>query len=431
MRFRCGFHEAPLTETLGLGAKKIFFFFYCFGTYHFKMHSLFVDKKRRLLQKTRNIMQNEGGMNPEMEDRLRRWSTMSDGLTALGAGMWESLRDTKKAFGTNAELAILVDKLYNGPLASQWPEVQSNLQMHGTSARLREIWYEAQYQIRPSAASIVVERALAQTRSFINESVPQIRQQVNELSAADLDLASYKRRTEAMKKTRDCGGPKLKPLEQKLENAQGRFKKLNIALKDSLVKEKISRDYLLEDAVITLLVCQHEMYCELSEGLGELVKTLPPEKVHSIRKKIKDTAAVGGPEALPNESSIKKVINIATGVKSNADYEKDSAAKQAAAAKREEAGMTLAKNEQQYLSTFQEKAAELQPSSPPSPKTAIVVIEEQYRAQFDCEAETAGDLAFCAGDIIYVTRKDDSGWWEGHLGNDFTGQFPANYVQKI
>ena len=93
--------------------------------------------------------------------------------------------------------------------------------------------------------------------------------------------------------------------------------------------------------------------------------------------------------------------------------------------------MTLAKNEQQYLSTFQEKAAELQPSSPPSPKTAIVVIEEQYRAQFDCEAEAAGDLAFCAGDIIYVTRKDDSGWWEGHLGNDFTGQFPANYVQKI
>ena len=76
------------------------------------------------------------------------------------------------------------------------------------------------------------------------------------------------------------------------------------------------------------------------------------------------------------------------------------------------------------------------------------------RAMFDCEAETEGDLSFKAGDIVTVTKKDDSGyvgfvfthlnlrvffhlstlnfcrWWEGTC-NGLSGTFPGNYVEEI
>ncbi|CAO3597285.1 unnamed protein product [Absidia cylindrospora] len=48
-------------------------------------------------------------------------------------------------------------------------------------------------------------------------------------------------------------------------------------------------------------------------------------------------------------------------------------------------------------------------------------------ALYDFEAVNADELNLKEGDIILVTKRDDSGWWEGVL-NGTPGIFPANYV---
>ncbi|CEP09015.1 hypothetical protein [Parasitella parasitica] len=49
------------------------------------------------------------------------------------------------------------------------------------------------------------------------------------------------------------------------------------------------------------------------------------------------------------------------------------------------------------------------------------------KALYDFEAVNAEELNIRQGDIIIVTKKDDSGWWEGTLKGQ-TGIFPSNYV---
>ena len=82
--------------------------------------------------------------------------------------------------------------------------------------------------------------------------------------------------------------------------------------------------------------------------------------------------------------------------------------------------------EQQPIPT-QEHLEEQQPittneqSPPPSPPTYVV-------AMYDFEAVNSDELNIREGDRILVTKRDDSGWWEGTL-NGRSGMFPANYVE--
>jgi hypothetical protein len=62
------------------------------------------------------------------------------------------------------------------------------------------------------------------------------------------------------------------------------------------------------------------------------------------------------------------------------------------------------------------------PSPPPAIPTQVVAL-------YDFEAVNAEELNIHQGDTIIVTKKDDSGWWEGTL-NGQTGIFPANYVSS-
>jgi hypothetical protein len=73
------------------------------------------------------------------------------------------------------------------------------------------------------------------------------------------------------------------------------------------------------------------------------------------------------------------------------------------------------------------------PSEPtlPAPETYPdeASTRESVVALYDFEAVNAEELNIRQGDIIVVTKKDDSGWWEGTL-NGQTGIFPSNYVSS-
>ncbi|XP_021355420.1 abl interactor 2-like isoform X3 [Mizuhopecten yessoensis] len=53
---------------------------------------------------------------------------------------------------------------------------------------------------------------------------------------------------------------------------------------------------------------------------------------------------------------------------------------------------------------------------------------EKVIAIYDYLADKEDELTFNENAVIYVTNKNDDGWWEGVL-NGFTGLFPGNYVE--
>ncbi|KAM7044636.1 rho guanine nucleotide exchange factor 6 isoform 2-T2 [Molossus nigricans] len=52
------------------------------------------------------------------------------------------------------------------------------------------------------------------------------------------------------------------------------------------------------------------------------------------------------------------------------------------------------------------------------------------KARFNFKQTNEDELSVCKGDIIYVTRVEEGGWWEGTL-NGRRGWFPSNYVREI
>jgi hypothetical protein len=52
-----------------------------------------------------------------------------------------------------------------------------------------------------------------------------------------------------------------------------------------------------------------------------------------------------------------------------------------------------------------------------------------YEAVYPYEATDASDLSFDVGECITVIKRDGD-WWTGRIG-DRTGTFPSNYVQKV
>jgi len=54
---------------------------------------------------------------------------------------------------------------------------------------------------------------------------------------------------------------------------------------------------------------------------------------------------------------------------------------------------------------------------------------EPYKVKFDYTAQDKEELTLKIGDIVYVVKKGDDGWWEGTLNGRY-GIIPANYVDK-
>jgi len=60
---------------------------------------------------------------------------------------------------------------------------------------------------------------------------------------------------------------------------------------------------------------------------------------------------------------------------------------------------------------------------PPPPKKTATVL-------YDYAATDGGELTITEGEIVTITKEDDSGWWEAKNEGNQTGLIPANYVTK-
>ena len=56
------------------------------------------------------------------------------------------------------------------------------------------------------------------------------------------------------------------------------------------------------------------------------------------------------------------------------------------------------------------------------------IISVSVLAIYDYQQDKDDELSFNEGQILFVIRKNDDGWWEGSM-EGMTGLFPGNYVE--
>ncbi|NXO29202.1 ARHG6 factor, partial [Cisticola juncidis] len=81
-------------------------------------------------------------------------------------------------------------------------------------------------------------------------------------------------------------------------------------------------------------------------------------------------------------------------------------------------------------STASQAARVLRRHSKPVEMTENGSHQLVVKARFNFKQTNEDELSVNKGDIIYVTRVEEGGWWEGTL-NGKTGWFPSNYVREI
>ena len=52
------------------------------------------------------------------------------------------------------------------------------------------------------------------------------------------------------------------------------------------------------------------------------------------------------------------------------------------------------------------------------------------KAIYDYTKDRDDELTFVTGEIIYIVKKNDDGWYEGVM-NGVNGLFPGNYVETV
>ena len=68
--------------------------------------------------------------------------------------------------------------------------------------------------------------------------------------------------------------------------------------------------------------------------------------------------------------------------------------------------------------------------APPKPRPAPKPSLPKARAIYDYDAADVDELQLKVGDIVMITKKDASGWWQGKKAGK-EGLFPGNYVEMI
>uniref|UniRef100_A0A7M4FW40 Rac/Cdc42 guanine nucleotide exchange factor 6 n=1 Tax=Crocodylus porosus TaxID=8502 RepID=A0A7M4FW40_CROPO len=83
-----------------------------------------------------------------------------------------------------------------------------------------------------------------------------------------------------------------------------------------------------------------------------------------------------------------------------------------------------------FNGTASRKSRVLRRQSKPVEMTENGSHQLVVKARFNFKQTNEDELSVNKGDIIYVTRVEEGGWWEGTL-NGKTGWFPSNYVREI
>jgi amphiphysin len=248
----------------------------------------------------------------------------------------------------------------------------------------------------------------------------------------------------------------IEKFQKKVQSGLEEYSYVNQKTKADVVEAKRQHDHLMDQLIITTIVCQAELFHQAAAQLEAIIDTIPEDRVREVREKIHEYVKQGGvrPAAPAEKSKLMLGLDVFTGkaLPSDLNKPKESAAPVATAAAAPAARPTSAAPSAPPAPPAAFTAAKANPfaagdpfeenddseggnpfaAAPPSAPPAAPVVARganMVEALFDHDAEEEDELSFATGDWVEVIERPDGGWWRGRCHGK-EGLFPSNYVKN-
>ena len=256
----------------------------------------------------------------------------------------------------------------------------------------------------------------------------------------------------------------------KSEAANIACEEITRTLKDTIRRSKAEHDALMDEFIVTNIICQADLYNRVSEKLNALVATLPKDIITIVKGQIAANVAKGGTLVKDEKSKIKIGIDVFTGKAALASvFKKDTFTNETANSittiNSEGSSFIPPLASSPNASSFDKNIERMQRLSIPSsteyslpPSAPLIAPQNPWNdsqceqplppsisapplqseppqlprvvALYDSNAESPQELEFKYGDVIEVLESDNAGWSKGVL-RDVVGIFPSNYVKPF
>eukprot|EP01038_Epipyxis_sp_PR26KG_P013936 gene13936-18692_t len=422
------------------------------------MLKTFKDARRRIvetvLEKTGNA---ERTVDEDYEVHVTKFHEMTADMNECGAELHSFMHHEKKMYEDARALAVSLGRIYSTSSdRSHWPNTNCKMKEFTAAGAFDEKWKLISEILLTSQASVLVDDALTPLKTNVQKIGPEIDALCKVRNNQAIDYDAHRRRLREVEKKRDSTA---EPTEEqiadvvkwqgKVNNGKEMYAFHNDKAKTEIILAKQQHDELMDNLLITTVVCQAELFARAAKELQAVVDLLPQQKVSQVKSQLDDLITKGGVSFLQEEKSkLQKGIALATGKAVLSDFKKSDGSNTTSSSSPTNTSSSFTSNTKnnnrppppavavaQPVNPFDEPPTETasraivtsvsRPPPPPQNKTSFPKV----KALFDHVAEDEDELAFVAGDIIEVIEKLDEGWWKGRVRGK-EGLFPTNYVQE-
>lgn len=467
------------------------------------------DARRRMTQTVlATVGSAEKTEDPNYDAHVAKFDVMIADMNECGAALHSYLTKQKALFADGEELSKSLARVFDENLRmTDWPDVDCELKQCHAAEQYKIRMDLIQNVLRSSASTVTSEHALDPLKAAISTVTPEIHALKAERAIKVTDYDSYRRRLaekEAKKQSLEAAGKgdtpaaadvqaDIEKFQKKVQSGLEEYTYVNQKTKADVVAAKRQHDELMDQLIITTIVCQAELFTQAAAQLDAIIDTLPEDRVREVRRHMHEYVKQGGvrPAPAPEKSKLAIGLDLFTGKSVPSDLKKKdddhhsspSAAASGSALPRTQSatagssappahpvavavpapastsgttsktssfqaakpnpfasgdpfeGGEEANEEEEGGNPFAGEttaaAAVAPPAAPVAPPAppAATAESNMVEALFDHEAEEEDELNFSAGDFVEVIDKPDGGWWRGRF-NGKEGLFPSNYVKS-
>jgi len=451
------------------------------------------DARRRMTETVlAKVGASERTTDPNYDAHVAKFDVMIADMNECGAALHSYLMKQKSMFSDAEELAKSLDRIFDDNLRmTDWPDVDCEMKQCHVAPDYKSKMDVLANVLRSSVSTVSSEHALDPLRACIAKVSPEIEALKAERNIKLTDYDSYRRRLkekEAKKEQLEAAGKgdtpaaaelqiEIEKFQKKVQSGLEEYTYVNQKTKADVVEAKRQHDQLMDQLIITTIVCQAELFANAAAQLESIIDTMPEDRVRDIRAKVHEYVKQGGVRPAPpaEKSKLMKGLDVFTGKALPSDYSKSPGNASTAAtdditpvkavarpvsnpsappappstASASSSSFTATKaNPFESGDPFEEDDAgtgtgtgggnpfggdargppPMPPSAPPAPPASSGGAN-MVEALFDHEAEEEDELNFSVGDMVEVIDRPDGGWWRGRCHGK-EGLFPCNYVKS-
>ena len=337
-----------------------------------------------------------------------RFKEMMDDMNEVGASLSETLRQQKSAFSELRQLASVLARIYvRNTEIDDWQCDNQMLELPGavTFSEKSDYIHNA---VRSSAGLTIVETTLEPLRTAMTKMNPEINALTKVRDDALKDFDAHKRRlksllgkVEAIPARAENLTPEIKKFEAKCKTSEYKYHDSNEKAKNEIMLAKLAHDKLMDVLLITVVVCQEELFTRAAHSFRDIIAHFPQQRVDKVRDRISRLVGDGGvQQTYSNRSALSRGVAVMTGKKLVSEVSNDEDTARRLEEERFIRQQDEASRIQGIVKNFEilkKKASAIDTEAPPPPPpTAEVMMKEpeQVVAMWPYTATQLDELTF-------------------------------------